>query len=163
MQVVQLSSMHTWVCVTISTGWRRPIGCLKLQVIFRKRATNYCNYWALLRNMTYQDKASYGFPPSSTYICTSKMHAYIQKSMYKSTQRWSRERDTQKKTFSVAICLSHTHSLSLLSLTQTCILHSVLHVHMRMHAHTLGGDIVAWIRFRIWFAGFRVYDLGLGI
>ena len=23
------------------TGWRRPIGCLKLQVIFRKRATNY--------------------------------------------------------------------------------------------------------------------------
>jgi len=23
------------------TGWRRPIGCLKLQVIFHKRATNY--------------------------------------------------------------------------------------------------------------------------
>ena len=26
-----------WIC----TGWRRPIGCLKLRVIFRKRATNY--------------------------------------------------------------------------------------------------------------------------
>jgi len=23
------------------TGWRRRIGCLKFQVIFRKRATNY--------------------------------------------------------------------------------------------------------------------------
>ena len=26
---------------SIGTGWRRPIGCLKLQVIFCKRATNY--------------------------------------------------------------------------------------------------------------------------
>ena len=36
-------------------GWRRPIGCLKLQVNLRKRATNYR---ALLREMTYEDKAS---------------------------------------------------------------------------------------------------------
>ena len=35
----------------LSTGWRRPIGCLKLQVIFRKRATNYR---ALLRKLTYK-------------------------------------------------------------------------------------------------------------
>ena len=41
----------------VHTGWRRLIGCLKLQVIFRKRATNY---GALLRKMTYQDKTSYG-------------------------------------------------------------------------------------------------------
>jgi len=33
----------------LATGWRRPIGCLKLQVICRKRATNYR---ALLRKMT---------------------------------------------------------------------------------------------------------------
>ena len=39
-----------------TTGWRRPIGCLELQVIFRKRATNYR---ALLRKMTCKDKASY--------------------------------------------------------------------------------------------------------
>jgi len=38
------------------TGWQRPIGCLKLQVIFRKRATNLR---ALLRKTTYKDKASY--------------------------------------------------------------------------------------------------------
>ena len=35
------------------TGWRRLIGCLKLQVIFCKRATN-CR--ALLQKMTYRDK-----------------------------------------------------------------------------------------------------------
>ena len=40
--------------VSCRTGWRRPIGCLKLQVNFRKRATNYR---ALLRKMTYKDKA----------------------------------------------------------------------------------------------------------
>ena len=40
--------------------WRRSIGCLKLQVICRKRATNY---WALLRKMTYKDKASYESSP----------------------------------------------------------------------------------------------------
>ena len=39
------------------------IGCLKLQVIFRKRA---CNYRALLRKMTYEDKASYGSSPPCT-------------------------------------------------------------------------------------------------
>ena len=37
------------------TGWRRPIGCLKLQVIFRKRAINHT---ALLQKITYKDKAS---------------------------------------------------------------------------------------------------------
>jgi len=50
--------------VSDDTGWRRPIGCLKLQVIFRKRATNYM---ALLRKMTYKDKASYGSSPPSLY------------------------------------------------------------------------------------------------
>ena len=45
-----------------STGWRRPIGCLKLQVIFRKRAPSYM---PLLRKMTYEDKASY----DSTLLC----------------------------------------------------------------------------------------------
>ena len=49
-----------------STGWRRLIGCLKLLVIFRKRATDYR---ALLRKLTYEDKASY----ESTPPCTSSM------------------------------------------------------------------------------------------
>jgi len=53
-----------FVCRTFSTGWWRPIECLKLQAIFCKRATNYK---ALLRKMTYEDKASYdSTPPCST-------------------------------------------------------------------------------------------------
>jgi len=55
-------SLYTIQC----TGWRRLIGCLKLQVIFRKRATNYR---ALLRKMTYKDKASYDSTPPCTKIC----------------------------------------------------------------------------------------------
>jgi len=42
------------------TGWRRPIGCLISWITFRKRATNYR---ALLRKMTYKDKASYESSP----------------------------------------------------------------------------------------------------
>jgi len=43
----------------------KTIGCLKLQVILCKRATN-CR--ALLRKMTYKDTASYGFlPPCRWY------------------------------------------------------------------------------------------------
>jgi len=48
----------------LRTGWQRPVGYLKLQVIFRKRATNYR---ALLRNMTYKDKASYGSSPPCAF------------------------------------------------------------------------------------------------
>jgi len=47
------------------TGWRRPIGCLKLQVIFRKRATNYT---AFSREMTCKDKACCAsWPPCITH------------------------------------------------------------------------------------------------
>ena len=42
------------------TGWRRPVGCLKLHVISCKRATNYR---ALLRKMTCRDRASCGSSP----------------------------------------------------------------------------------------------------
>ena len=48
------------------TGRRRLIGCLILQVIFRKRATNYR---ALLRKMTYEDKANMELPLVHKYVC----------------------------------------------------------------------------------------------
>jgi len=55
--------IHVYICII---RWRRPIGCLKLRVIFRKRATNYR---ALLRKITYNDQASYGsLPPCNTYF-----------------------------------------------------------------------------------------------
>ena len=63
--------IHIWhariwrigTCVQWPTKWQRPIGCLKLQVIFRERDTNYR---ALLRKMTNEDKAS----DDSTLPCT---------------------------------------------------------------------------------------------
>jgi len=48
----------------LHTGWRRLIGCLTLQVIFRKRATNYR---ALSQKISYKDKASYDPTPPRTF------------------------------------------------------------------------------------------------
>jgi len=48
------------------TGWRRPIGCLELHVIFRKRATYYR---ALLRKMTCEDTAPYRSSPTCMCPC----------------------------------------------------------------------------------------------
>ena len=83
---VKHESFVTWLCATQymrmcdtthsyvwhdskHTGWQNLIGCLKLQVFFRKRATNYR---ALLQKMTYTDKASCDFrPPSISILGTS--------------------------------------------------------------------------------------------
>jgi len=54
---------HTWHMICWGTGWRRFIACLKLQVILRQRATNYR---ALLREMTFEDQASYDSTPYTT-------------------------------------------------------------------------------------------------
>ena len=54
--------IHVRCSRNATTGWRRPTGCPKLQVILRKRATNYR---ALLQKMTYEDKASYDSTPPS--------------------------------------------------------------------------------------------------
>jgi len=56
------------------TGWRRPIGCLELQVISRKRATNYR---ALLRKMTCKEKASNGSPPPFSVGFKFSIYVYI--------------------------------------------------------------------------------------
>ena len=57
--------------------WRRPIGCITLQVIFRKRATNYR---ALLWEMTCKDKGSHGsLPPCivSSHFAQWRCIAYL--------------------------------------------------------------------------------------
>jgi len=61
-----LSTCHSlsWIRLAAhNTRWRRPIGCLKLQVIFRRKAIQYR---LLLRKMTYKDKASYDSTPPCT-------------------------------------------------------------------------------------------------
>jgi len=87
---------HSVLLIAISsTEWRRPIGCLKLQVIFRKRATNYR---ALLRKMTCKDTASYGssFAIGSTFWVSShlKIQSHSDWSLFKGTwQKRPRELD----------------------------------------------------------------------
>jgi len=68
---VSLAYIAVWVTnwlSRMSIGWRRIIRCLKLQVIFRKRATNYR---ALLRKTIYEDKTPYASSPP----CTSQRGA----------------------------------------------------------------------------------------
>jgi len=55
----------------IDTGWQRPIGCIKLRVIFGKRATNYR---PLLRKITYKDRAAYGSSP----LCSTRWYYLLE-------------------------------------------------------------------------------------
>jgi len=58
-----------------TTRWRRPIGCLKLWVSFRKRAIDYR---ALVQKMTYEDKTSYGSSPP----CNLRMQIWTQTKLH---------------------------------------------------------------------------------
>ena len=51
--------------VMIGTEWRRPIECLKLQIIFGKRATDHRSF---LQKITYEDKASYACSSPCIYV-----------------------------------------------------------------------------------------------
>jgi len=55
--------IRSWVITIskLSTGWRRLIGSLKLQVIFRKRATNYRAH--LRKIIIYKDEVSHDSTP----------------------------------------------------------------------------------------------------
>jgi len=69
----RISWKPTVFFVIAGTGWWRPIGYLRLKVIFRKRDTNSR---ALLQKMTYKDKASYGSsPPCIT--CVSWVEGFL--------------------------------------------------------------------------------------
>ena len=52
---------------------KRLTGCLKLQVIFCQRATNYR---AFLQTTIYEDKTSYDSTPLSTYYCVIHRNNY---------------------------------------------------------------------------------------
>ena len=88
------NTLHTRLTHDDPTGWRRLIGCLKLQAIFRKTATNYR---ALSRKITYKDTASYGsLPPcwetlqhSATHVCSTLAAIYCQKDLQNVFITWS--------------------------------------------------------------------------
>ena len=77
MRICICAYLYTYQCIHTEhqdTGQRRSIGCLRLQVMFRKRATNYR---ALLRKTTYKDKASYDFTPHCNNQDPQRMCIYI--------------------------------------------------------------------------------------
>jgi len=100
-----------------STGWRRLIGCLKLQVIFRKRAAKYR---VLLRKMTCKDKASHDTTPvSRTYepytwaIHMSQTHEpntwAIHMSHTHEPNTWAKHMSHTHEPYTSAIHMRHTH------------------------------------------------------
>ena len=82
-----------------SNGILQHIECLKLQVIFRKRATNYR---ALLQNLSYTDKALY----DSTPPCSSFQDTDIHKHTHTLTISMSRYQHIQTH---VHKHTTHTH------------------------------------------------------
>ena len=116
-----------------TTGRRRPIGCLKLQVIFRKSATNHMVF---LRKMTYKDKASYG----SSSPCIS---------LLREDYTYFRGHFIYTHTRTISLSLTHTHAQGATRLDATLredcnydrgrLLH-VKHTHTHKHTHVTGGQ-----------------------
>jgi len=76
MKHTYMSTWHTLAQpqMTYTIGWRRPMGCLKLQVIFRKKATHHR---AFLRGKIHNDKASYGSLPPCRWSYDTHVHFYM--------------------------------------------------------------------------------------
>jgi len=103
-------------CGNSNTGWRRPIGCFKLQVIFRKRANNY---QTLLRKMMYKDKASYASsPPCTSLRCSAYTHTHIHTHATCTHTRIHAYMHTHIHTY------THTH------------IHTYTHTHIHAYMHT---------------------------
>ena len=73
---LQHTATHCNTLHTIDdTGWSRLVGCPKLQVIFRKRATNYK---ALLRKIACEDKGFY----DATTLCRERESSVLSFYLY---------------------------------------------------------------------------------
>jgi len=74
------------------TAWRRPVGCLELQVIFRKRTTNYR---ALLRKMT--DKIRHSIGVFALMKCNNSNREREQKRGRERETGSEKERETHRQ------------------------------------------------------------------
>ena len=90
---------------SLDTGWRRPIGCLKLQVIFRKKAANYGALW---RKRTYDDKASNDSTPPCT-VFESAAHVSIHNHSSLSLSHTHKHTHTHTHTHAHTRAHTHTH------------------------------------------------------
>ena len=91
---------------THNIEWRRPIGCLNLQVLFCKRATNHR---ALLQKMTYKDKASYGSLPPCSIMFHSKEFLILPK-----------EPDIQEKSCASCVVAACCSMLQCVTVHESC-------------------------------------------
>ena len=96
------------------TGWQRCIGCLKLQVFFRKRATNYRD---LLWKLTYNDKASYESSPPCTQLSSSR------------TRRLAKE-------IRFTIRITHAQQSQKASLSRTQMVSIYIHTYTDVYTYT---------------------------
>jgi len=133
-----------------NTGLPRLIGCLKLQVIFRKRATSNR---ALLRKMTNKDKASYGsWPPCiSTVSRLALLMLIIIALMMKISKAYGcvhiygNGEGGAKQGYSLPSLLAlacpcpyiYTHTYLFIHMhTYTCIYIHILRKHLKAASHT---------------------------
>jgi len=121
------------------TGWQRPIGCLKLPVIFRKRATNYR---ALLRKITYKDKASYGSSPP----CTCDAHNF-RTSKRDSRMRARRSRQSCRGVIQVEEVVSHLSSTNWEYANESTRTQKHRHMHTQTYACCSKGAAYIYITY----------------
>jgi len=108
---------------TRETGWRRPIGCLKMHIVFRKRATNHRALW---RKITFKDKASYGSSPP----CTTRTNKSCR------TRASSFERRVVSTPRTKRIHTNHaTHTECRVGLILHKISHKSCHTHVCVMSH----------------------------
>jgi len=119
--------MCVYSCVHSCTGWRRPIGCHKLQVIFRKRAINYR---ALLQKMTCKNNASYGSSPPCIHIHSCEyeylyMYILVYTNMYTRKYIWMDMRTC------MFVC-SYVDTHHIWSTCEYMYIYSLVHMHTYM-------------------------------
>jgi len=112
-----------------STGWQRCIGCLKLQVSFRKRAVNYM---ALLQSMTNKDKASYASSPPCNMTRTLELKDMMQSNYFASDSFVAVEVVADTLQHSATLCNTRLHNTPHCNILQ----HSATHGNTLQHSAT---------------------------
>jgi len=126
---------------TFHTGWRRWIGCLELQVSFRKRATNYR---ALLQEIIHKDKASNVLRhPVLSHVSHTHTHCIMYTPhdtvCHETLQRCVHETVWYSVSWDITSCnvscLSHTHTLYHVHTSHTLynVYSSLSHTHCIMY------------------------------
>jgi len=148
-----------------ATGWRRPIGCLELQVIFRKRATNQK---ALLQRMTCQDKTSccnvlYILQP--LLQCTVYMHTVCSDYSHCCNVQYVLQPLLQCTKYMHPVCNDYSHCCNVLYIVlywlHTVYIHHCCNVHKKDYSYCC--NVCAVTSFFSEFAQCKDYSADCGV